>query len=58
MCIINIENENHKVVATEKLKINHSLGKAEWFVFYCCLINIIAKAIINATFMIASPIIP
>ena len=49
--------KNHKMVAKRRL-INHSLAKAEWFIFYCCLLNNIANAIIKATFMIVTPTSP
>ena len=56
MYIIKIENENHKVVATKKLKINHFTGKAEWFIFY--LLKITTNAIIKAIAMTVTPTNP
>ena len=43
------------MVAEKKIKkINRLLVKAEWFIFYCCVLNIMQIAIIKATFMIVT----
>ena len=44
------------MVAYRKIKINHSHGKAEWFIFY--LLKITTNAIIKAIFMIVTPTNP
>ncbi len=57
MCIIKIENENHKVVATKKVKNKpFHLAKQNGLFFY--LLKIITNAIIKAIATVVTPTKP
>ena len=53
LCIIKIENKKPRKWLPKE-SINHSLVKAEWFIFYC-LCSKKQMMINKATFMILSP---